>query len=667
MSSKKWPKFSQWKQIFKILKKTERTIFIILIFLAFGSLAYLAVSLYINTTKVAPAFGGTYTEGLVGQPRFINPIYGETNDVDRTLIGLIYSGIMTYDKDGKIVNDLVEGYQISEDGRVYTFQLKDNLYWQDGISLTIDDIVYTIKTIQSSDYKSPLRANWLDIDIEKISDKTFTLSLQNPYNSFLENCTLKIIPEHIWENILPENFTLSSYNLQPIGSGPYIISDISRAKNGSVKSILLKANRKYYNKLPYISELSFQFFNTKDELIKAVNQKTIDGFSLASLDNDQQLAEKQIQQGWSSAEKFNVYSFLMPRYFAVFFNPKKSKILDDTNVKTALNYSINKSEIVNNISSSAKNNIFVADSPILPQYFGYAEPEKIYEYNIDLAEELLDKSGFKKQDNGQRAKANDKEPAFKYKSYLKVSSKGDEVTELQGCLSRLDSAFESLLSGETSGTYGKATEKAVTEFQKKYLPDEKTTGETGPATRKKLNELCPLPQENLQALSFTLTTINQPQLVRVANLLKDYWQKVGAQVDVKIVELSELKVIIKDRDYDALLYGQALGLEPDLYPFWYSSQTIDPGLNLSGYQNKDADQLLKNARETLDMQEKTQKYEQLQNIIINDAPAVFLYNPDFLYWASAKVKGIDTTKIVDPAKRFANIENWYINTKRVLK
>jgi len=205
MSSKKWPKFSQWKQIFKILKKTERTIFIILIFLASGSLAYLAVSLYINTTKVAPAFGGTYTEGLVGQPRFINPIYGETNDVDRTLIGLIYSGIMTYDKDGKIVNDLVEGYQISEDGRVYTFQLKDNLYWQDGISLTIDDIVYTIKTIQSSDYKSPLRANWLDIDIEKISDKTFTLSLQNPYNSFLENCTLKIIPEHIWENILPEN------------------------------------------------------------------------------------------------------------------------------------------------------------------------------------------------------------------------------------------------------------------------------------------------------------------------------------------------------------------------------------------------------------------------------------------------------------------------------
>ena len=667
MSSKKWPRFSQWKQIFKILKKTERIIFITLILLTFGSLAYLAGSLHINTTKVAPTFGGTYTEGVVGHPRFINPIYGETNDVDRTLIGLIYSGLMTYGKDGKIVNDLAEGYQISEDGRVYTFQLKDNLYWQDGMPLTIDDIVYTIKTIQNSDYKSPLRANWLDIDIEKISDKTFVFSLQSPYNSFLENCALKIIPKHIWENILPENFTLSSYNLRPVGSGTYVVSDISQAKNGSVKSISLKANRKYYNKLPYISELSFQFFNDKEELIKAANQKAIDGFSLAFLDNDQALAEKQIRQGWTNSEKFNFYSFLLPRYFAVFFNPKKSKIFEDTNVKTALNYSINKTEIASNISSSAKNNIFVVDSPILPQYFGYSEPEKVYGYNIDLAKELLDKSGFKEQDNGQRAKANDKEPAFKYKSYLKAGSKGNEVTELQGCLSRLDGSFESLLSGETSGTYGKGTESAVTEFQKKYLPDEKTTGETGPATRKKLNELCPLPQRNLQALKFTLTTINQPQLVKVANLLKDYWQKIGAETDVKIVELSELKVIIKDRDYDALLYGQTLGLEPDLYPFWYSSQTIDPGLNLSGYQNKDADQLLKNARETLDMQEKAQKYEELQNIIINDAPAVFLYNSDFIYWASAKVKGIETTKIVDPAKRFANIENWHINTKRVLK
>ncbi|MCX6723065.1 MAG: ABC transporter substrate-binding protein, partial [Candidatus Staskawiczbacteria bacterium] len=115
------------------------------------------------------------------------------NDVDRTLIDLVYSGLMTYDKDGRIINDLIKSYQISDNGKTYTFQLKDNLYWQDGIPLTTNDIIYTIKTIQNSDYKSPLRANWLNVDAERISDKSFTLSLNSPYNSFLENCTIKII------------------------------------------------------------------------------------------------------------------------------------------------------------------------------------------------------------------------------------------------------------------------------------------------------------------------------------------------------------------------------------------------------------------------------------------------------------------------------------------
>lgn len=184
---------------------------------------------------------------------------------------------------------------------------------------------------------------------------------------------------------------------------------------------------------------------------------------------------------------------------------------------------------------------------------------------------------------------------------------------------------------------------------------------------KKLNELCLTPQNNSILLKFTLVTINQPQLVMTANLLKDYWQKVGVNAEIKVVELSELKDIIKNRNYDALLYGQALGGLPDLYPFWHSTQINDPGLNLSEYQNKTADQLLKDAREALDETMKSQKYAKLQDVILTSAPALFLYNPDYLYWVSGKVNGIDTTKIIDPAKRFENIQNWYINTKRVYK
>ena len=668
MSKLKLPKISQWKQIFKVLKKNEKIALSIFFVLAFSSLIFLTTDFYIKNTKVAPAIGGAYSEGIIGQPRFINPIYGETNDIDRALIDLIFSGLMSYDKDGKIVNDLADSYKISNDGKTYDFILKDNLFWQDGRPLTADDIIFTIKTIQNSDYKSPLRANWIDVDIEKTSDKSFTFRLKIPYNSFLENNTIKIIPKHIWENILPESFALSSYNLQPIGSGPYSFKNLKQIESGFIKNIDLTANRKYYNGIPFISNLSFQFFEKKEELIKAVNAKTIDGFSLAQLDNNEAQAEKEIRQGWTKDKKFTAYYLSLPRYFAVFFNTQKTKLFSDINLRKALNYATDKNEIINEIGISTKERAFIVNSPILPQYFGYQEPAIAYEFSVEKANNLLDKTGFKALSSGQREKILDKKPAFQFKNYLSVKSKGKDVTELQKCLSRLpNDNFSDFLQGETNGTYGKATENAVIEFQKKYLPEEKPTGEVGKATRIKLNKLCATPQENSQLLQFTIVTINQPQLIQVANSLKNYWQKVGAMVNIKAVEVSELKSIIKERNYDALLFGEALGSEPDLYPFWHSSQKNDPGLNLSEYENKDIDTLLKDARETLDNNEKQKKYEKLQNIILEDAPALFLYNPDYIYWVSAKIKGLETTKIVDPAKRFSNIENWFIKTKRVWK
>lgn len=667
MSNKKFPSFSQWKQIFKTIKGTERKVLISFIGLAIISLIYLGVDIYLKVTKIAPGYGGVYTEGVVGQPRFINPIYGETNDVDRTLIGLVYSGLMTYEKNGLLINDLVDSYKISDNGKVYTFELKDNVFWHDGIKLTADDVIYTIKTIQNSDYKSPLRASWLNVEAQKINDKSFSFSLNSPYNSFLENCTVKIIPQHIWKNIIPENFALSSYNLQPIGSGQYILKNVKQDASGFINTIGLISNIKYYEKVPYISNIYFEFFQNKEALIKAINQKDIDGFAVSSLDDNEALAEKQITQGWTAKEKFNIYNFSLPRYFAVFFNTQKTKLLSDSNITKALNYSVNKEELVKNITSTQNEKISVVNSPILPDYFGFEQPTVLYEYSTEKANKLLDKSGYKDDGTGVRSKANNKKPAFQFSSYLKQGSKGSEVTELQGCLSRLSDEFKNLLQGETTGKYGKATEDAVTAFQTKYIPDAKATGETGPGTRKKLNELCLAPQSNTIPLQFDFVTINQPQLVDVANRLKDYWKKVGVLANIRVVELSELKDIIKNRNYDALIYGQAVGSLPDLYPFWHSTQVNDPGLNLSLYQNKTVDQLLRDSREAIDLDVKNKKYEQLQDIILDDNPALFLYNPNYLYWVSEKIRGIETTKIVDPAKRFENISEWYINTRRVLK
>ncbi len=663
----RFPSLAQWKQIFKVLKKRDRITLFVFLILTIGSSGFLATNFYLSNTKIVPDTGGTYIEGVVGQPRFINPIYGETNDTDRALIDLIFSGLMTYDTKGHLAKNLAESYKISEDGRTYDFQLKDNIFWHDAKPLTADDIIFTIKTIQNSDYKSPLRAHWIDIDVQKVSDRSVRFNLRSPYNSFLENATVKIIPKHIWENISPENFALSSYNLQPVGSGPFIFSGIKQAETGFIKNLELQSNHRYYDKPSFVSAISFQFFEKKEDLVEAANEGDIDGFALNSLDYKENEIRKEIKQGRGKKENFSVYSFKSPRYFAVFFNSSSSSIFSEANLRKALSHATNKEELIKKIIDETKVNVTTIDSPILPDFFNYQAPSNINSFNIDQAKSLLDKAGFKDSGNGLRQKALNKKPAFQFVNYLKAGSQGNEVIQLQSCLARLSEDFKKTLQNETNGKYGKATEEAVTEFQKKYLPDKEPTGETGSATRNKLNELCFLPPQDSQSFRFTLTTVNQPQLLETANKLKDYWQNVGASVDIKAVSLTDIKPIIKERSYDALLYGEALGSEPDLYPFWHSSQKIDPGLNISSYENKDVDKLLKEARETLDTSVKQQKYEQLQDIILNDAPALFLYNPDYLYWASKKVQGIDTQKITDPAKRFINVTNWFIETKRVWK
>jgi len=655
----RFPSFSQWKQIFKVLTEKEKIILSTFFLLTVISLIFLIANLYFGNTKAVPALGGAYTEGIVGQPRLINPIYSETSDIDRTLVDLVFSSLITYNNHGELVEDLVKSYEVSNDGKVYQFILKDNIFWHDGKELTADDIVFTIKTIQNSDYKSPLRANWIDVNVEKTSNKSVRFVLKSLYSSFLENLTVKVIPKHIWENISPENFALSPYNLQPVGSGPYRFSDVKQSV-GFIKSIDLESNRKYYRPPSYIEKLSFQFFESKESLMKAVNDGYISGFALASLDDNILTAEKEV-----NSRKFHAYSLLMPRYFAVFFNTQKSSIFHEANMRKAMVYAVNKDELIENIRSKVNSRIARVDSPILPNFFDYKEPNNVYNFDKEKADSLLDKTGFLYNGSGLREKALKKEAAFQFKSYLKVGSKGTEVTQLQTCLARLDENLKNILLQETSGSYTKVTESAVTEFQKKYLPDLDPTGETGVSTRAKLNELCITPQPNSQTLKFTLTTVNQPQLIAVANLLKSYWQSVGVAVEINALPITELKPTIKTRSYEALLYGEALGSEPDLYPFWHSSQKFDPGLNLSSYENKDVDKLLKEARETMDDSIKATKYESLQEIIINDAPALFLYNPDYVYWVSPKIKGIDTEKIIDPAKRFSNITQWFVKTKRV--
>ncbi|MBI2450427.1 MAG: hypothetical protein HYV47_02745 [Candidatus Nealsonbacteria bacterium] len=646
------PSKKQWAQVFKTLNKKEKISLFVFLGLFFFSLFSLSIILYAQNTEIQPGIGGAYAEGMVGRPRFINPLYSQSSDVDRSLAEIIFSGLMQYDEQGKIVTDLADNIEIKNDGRIYEVYLKNNLSWHDGERLTVDDVIFTVKTIQNSDYKSPLRGNYLGVEVEKIDENGVRFKLKEGYSGFLERLTFKILPKHIWENISPQNFLLTNYNLKPVGSGPYRFKNLEQDASGKITSINLVRFGK-----TNIAEVAFKFFDTEEDLIEAAKAKKINGFSISNPE----------RYGLFSNKKMREYSLSLPRYFTVFLNPDKSRFLSDVKIRKALNLGVNKKNIVENI---LMNRAEIVDSPILPEIFGFSLPSKIYEFNLEDAEKLLGESGFIKKDTGQWIKT-EKGETVEFKTDLREGSQGSEVTKLQTCLARDKEVYS---SGKISGYFGAETKTAVIKFQEKYAKDilepqgfKEGTGLVSKSTRTKLNEICSIaPKET--ALKFILTTVEDPTLKKVAENLKEQWGKLGIEIVIQSYSISQIEQeIIKPRNYEMLLFGEVLEIIPDPYPFWHSSQIKDPGLNLARYENKSADKLLESARTSQNFEDRAKKYQQFQEILIKDAPAVFLYSPDYIYYIAEKIKGVGVQIIADPSKRLSNIENWHIKTKRVWK
>ncbi|MDD5145075.1 MAG: ABC transporter substrate-binding protein [Candidatus Pacebacteria bacterium] len=651
-----------WKQFFKILDKREKIIFLTSLFFFCFTSIYLSSDFYFNNTEKIAGRGGYYVEGLLRSPRLIiNPVSGNLEN-ERDLAQLIYSGLMKYDDQGKLKLDLAKEYKILEGGRIFEFYLKDNLFWSDGKPLNADDVIFTLKTIQNPSSNSFLRANWLGVKVEKISETGIRFELSNPSSVFLDNSTFGILPKNIWED---QNFLTSIYNLKPVGSGPYKLKNLVSDIEGNITSAELVVNPYYSGKAPNISNLKFLFFKNEDELIRAFKSGKVQGISFFPAENYQRLEK----------ENASRYQLSLPVYFALFFNSAQSEILKDKDVRMALNHGTNKDEI---IEKALPGQASAADSPILPDIYGFKEPGISYQYDIQKAKELLDKAGFVENENGLREKIIKKTPSFQFKSDLKLGARSEEVKELQKCLAKDSSIYP---DGEVSGYFGEKTKKAVIKFQEKYKDEILTpsgltqgNGMVLRATRAKLNDLCAAPSEKNLALSFTLATVNQPTLIKVAEILKEQWKALGISLDVQTYDnnVSTLKPnleqeVIKPRNYQILLFGEVLSSLPDPFPFWHSSQIKDPGLNLSGYENKNGDKLLEENRRSLDETERKESLEEFQNLLLADAPAVFLYSPGYIYLVSNEIKGIETETIVDSSKRFSSVENWYIKTKRAWK
>ena len=277
-----------------------------------------------------PAYGGTLTEGIIGTPRFINPVLA-SSDADRDLVALTHSGLLRPDNRGRLINDMAEKYDISEDGLVYTFTLKPKLFWQDGEPVTGDDIVFTIEKIKEPAMKSPKRAGWEGVSVEKIDDKTIKFTLKKPYAPFLENTTIGILPSHIWGGMSSDQIASSEMNTRPIGSGPYKISDIKRNSVGIISSYELSSSKNFVLGRPNIKKMIMKFYPSEKDLLTAYQKGEVETINAVT---PQELEKTKTSN--------DIKSLYLPRIFSLFFNQNNAKVLTKKEIRQAMNLSVDR-------------------------------------------------------------------------------------------------------------------------------------------------------------------------------------------------------------------------------------------------------------------------------------------------------------------------------------
>lgn len=382
-------KIAYLKKIIVSFGLTEKTIFIILsiIFILSAVSLILKVNSYLTTS--VPAHGGTLSEGLIGSPRFLNPLL-ELSDADRDLTYLVYSGLMRATAEGDLIPDLAESYNISADGLNYSFILKDNIFFHNGQRITSDDIIYTIQMVQDGTLRSPKRNSWIGVKVEKINDKEILFNLSQPYSPFLENTTLGILPKHIWNNATTDEFPFSSYNIEPVGSGPYQVKIVKRNSSGIPTFYELESFADYALGEPFIDKILFRFYPNEKDLISAYLSGEIDGTSALSNQGLFELkGKKEIRE-----EKVS-----LPRIFGLFFNQNQAKIFLNKEVRQILDLLVDRDRIVSEVLNGYGQKI---NSP-LPDGVLPNPKVEVEKYDKDQAfaqaKEILTKADWKWNEN----------------------------------------------------------------------------------------------------------------------------------------------------------------------------------------------------------------------------------------------------------------------------
>ena len=348
----------------------------------------------------------TLIVGIVAPNGVFNPLF-EESAYDADINDAMWAPLLEVGYDGLMVSGIAEMPEVSEDGKKYTFTLKEGVKWQDGTPITSEDIEFTFKVLMDKTYTGRFERENLDVvgwkdyrdgvtdyiaGFEIIDDRTFSITLNSANGKNIYYSNVKPLAKHIYgvDYVQGNAKDLEKYHRTPFGNGAYKFVSY---KDG--EEVVLVANENYYKGKPKIENLIFRVVNETNQLLLLQNGD-IDVIrqGMSVTDENLQLLE---QLGFANAI---ITENLGYGYIAI---NHKEEILQDVNVRKALAYGLDRQSVVEAAFGGQAN---VIDIPQSTVSWAYPDDEDFvkYPYDPEKAKQLLEEAGWKVGSDGIREK-----------------------------------------------------------------------------------------------------------------------------------------------------------------------------------------------------------------------------------------------------------------------
>jgi peptide/nickel transport system substrate-binding protein len=338
----------------------------------------------VSTVTQAP-LGGEYKEAIVGGLQRLNPILDVRNPPDHDVDRLIFSGLVKFDSTGKPVPDLAQGWVVSDGGKTYTVVIRSDAIWQDGYPVTAKDVAYTFGLIQEDGYpgRADLATLWRPIKVTALSAKLVKFELAEPYAPFLDYLATGLLPEHLLSGVDIKKLDGMTFNLKPVGSGPFKVESLI-VDGDTIKGVTLVPFSGYYGSKPHLDKIDFLYYPTQDAAFAALQSGAVMG--LGGLTPEEL---NSVLKGPS----WNVYTAQLPQSSLVLLNLHNDDVpfFQDRGIRQALLLAIDRQRIIDSVLSGQA---IQAVGPILRGSWAADPSLQPVPFDPEEASRLLDAAGW---------------------------------------------------------------------------------------------------------------------------------------------------------------------------------------------------------------------------------------------------------------------------------